>query len=241
MKKLLPYMLPLFRSIIFIICGLAVVAFTKKSFEEVGKWWSLICTFCNVITIIMLFILFKKEGKSYKNIIGEYRIRKNIRYTLLIVLVMMVLGVGGMYGFGFIIYGYVPVTMVRPIPIYLAVINTFLLPLSTIFAELPLYFGYSLNRIEENTGNKILAIAYPMFFYALQHSFIPLLLDWKHVIFRFLSFLPLMTVLGIVYYNKRKLKPLMLGHAVLDLATGLQILMTSMYPAIFEVMKSMSN
>lgn len=80
-----------------------------------------------------------------------------------------------------------------------------------------------------------------MFFYALQHSFIPLLFDWKHILFRFLSFLPLMSVLGIIYYKMRKLQPLMIGHAILDLATGIQILMTSMSPALFEMMKAMSK
>jgi hypothetical protein len=56
-----------------------------------------------------------------------------------------------MYGFGFMIYGYVPVTMVQPIPVWLAIINTILLPLTIVFAELPLYFGYALNGIKEIT------------------------------------------------------------------------------------------
>ena len=154
---------------------------------------------------------------------------------------MISLGIGGMYGFGFMIYGYVPVIMVQPIPLWLAIVNTILLPLTIVFAELPLYFGYSLNKIEEITGNKILSIIYPMFFYALQHSFIPLIFDWKYILFRFLSFLPLMLTLGIIYYKKRNLKPLMIGHAVLDLATGVQILATSISPALFELMKSMNN
>jgi hypothetical protein len=154
---------------------------------------------------------------------------------------MIVLGMGGMYGFGFMIYGYVPVTMIQPIPVWLAVINVIFLPLTVVFAELPLYFGYSLNGIEKITGNKILSIIYPMFFYALQHSFIPLLYDWKHILFRFMSFLPLMFVLGIIYYRNRKLQSLMIGHAFLDLATGAQILMTSISPALFEIMKAMSK
>jgi hypothetical protein len=139
-----------------------------------------------------------------------------------------------MYGFGLMIYGYVPVTMMQPVPVWIATINILLLPTTVIFAEMPLYFGYSLNRIEQMSHNKLLAIGYPMFFYALQHSFIPLLFDFKHIAFRFLSFLPLMIVLGIIYYKKRKLAPLMIGHAVLDFATAAQILMASMYPSLFE-------
>jgi hypothetical protein len=33
----------------------------------------------------------------------------------------------------------------------------------------------------------------------------------------------------------------MIGHAILDLATGAQILMTSISPALFEMMKAMSK
>jgi hypothetical protein len=93
------------------------------------------------------------------------------------------------------------------------------------------------NRIEENTGNKFLAMSYIIFFYALQHSFIPLLFEWEYILFRFLSFLPLMIVLAIIYNKKRALTPLMIGHAFLDLATGIQILIFSVFPEIFEIMQ----
>ena len=241
MKKVRPFILPLFRSVLFVIVGVLFALLTNQSLQQASRWWSIICTVCNIITIALLMVICKSEGITYKNLIGYQKGQGNLKYTLLIVMVMLLLGMGGMYGFGFMIYGYVPVTMMQPIPIWLAVINAILLPLTIVFSELPLYFGYALNRIEKVTGNKIIAIAYPMFFYALQHSFIPLLYDWKHILFRFLSFLPLMLVLGIIYYKKRKLEPLMIGHAVLDLATGVNILMTSISPTLFEMMKAMSN
>lgn len=241
MRKVYPFILPLFRSILFIIVGMLFVIVTNQSLEQASKWWSIICTVCNIITIVVLILICKSEGYTYKNLIGYQNGQGNLKYTLLIVVLMLLLGMGGMYGFGFIIYGYVPVTMVQPIPVWFALINVILLPLTVVFAELPLYFGYALNGIEKITGNRLLSIAYPMFFYALQHSFIPLLYDWKHILFRFLSFLPLMFVLGVIYYKKRKLQPLMIGHAMLDLATGVQILMTSISPALFEMMKAMNK
>jgi hypothetical protein len=241
MKKVEPFILPLFRSALFIIVGALFARLTNQTLEQASRWWSIVCTVCNIITIVLLMIICKNEGSSYKNLISYRRGQGNVKYTLLIVGLMLLLGMSGMYGFGFMIYGYVPVTMVQPIPVWLASINLMILPLTVVFAELPLYFGYALNGIEKVTGNKILSIAYPMFFYALQHSFIPLIYDWKHMLFRFLSFLPLMLVLGIIYYKKRKLLPLMIGHAILDLATGAQILMTSISPALFEMMKAVSK
>ena len=241
MKNAVPFILPLFRSILFITVGAVFATLTDQSLHQASQWWSIICTVCNIITIALLIFICKWEGITNKELIGYQKGQRNLKYTLVIIVLMLLLGMGGMYGFGFMIYGYVPVSMIQPLPIWLAVINAVLLPLTIVFAELPLYFGYALNRIEKITGNKTVAIAYPMFFYALQHSFIPLLYDWKHIMFRFFSFLPLMLVLGIIYYRKRKLEPLMIGHAVLDLATGAQILMTSMSPALFEMMKTLNK
>lgn len=241
MKKAGPFILPFFRSILFIIVGALFAGLTNQTLEQSSRWWSIICTICNVITVVLLMAVCKSEGTSYKKLIGYQKGQGNAKYTLLIVVLMLLLGMGGMYGFGFMIYGYVPVTMVQPIHVWIAAINLIFLPLTVVFAELPLYFGYALNGIERVTGNKTLSIVYPMFFYALQHSFIPLLYEWKHILFRFLSFLPLMLVLGLIYYKNRKLQPLMIGHAVLDLATGAQILMTSISPALFEMMKAMNK
>lgn len=241
MKKAYLFILPLFRSILFVMVGVLFAVLTNQSLEEASQWWSIICTVCNIITIVLVMAICRSEDSTYKKLIDYQREKGNVKYTLLVVMLMLILGIGGMYVFGFIIYGYVPVKMIQPIPVWLALVNAILLPLTTVFAELPLYFGYGLNRIEKITGNKILSIAYPMFFYALQHSFIPLLWEWKHVLFRFLSFLPLMIALGIIYYKKRKLQPLMVGHLILDLATGVQILMTSISPALFEMMKAMNK
>lgn len=241
MKKTGPFILPLFRSGLFIIVGVIFAQLINQSLEGASQWWSIICTVCNVTTIALLMTICKSEGSSYKRLIGYQKNQGNVKYTLLIVVIMLLLGVGGMYGFGFLIYGYVPVRMIQPIPVWLAAINVVLLPLTVVFAELPLYFGYALNGIEKVTGNKILSIVYPTFFYALQHSFVPLLFDWKHILYRFLSFLPLVFALGVIYYKKRKLVPLMIGHAILDLATGAQILVTSISPALYEMMKAMSK
>jgi len=72
-----------------------------------------------------------------------------------------------------------------------------------------------------------LAIMYTVFFYAVQHSFIPLLWDYKYMLFRFLSFLPLMLFLGIQYHKKNNLEQMMIGHGVMDLSTGMQVLLMS--------------
>ncbi len=113
--------------------------------------------------------------------------------------------------------------MIKPIPFPFALANILILPLTTTLAEDGLYLGYSINRI----NNKWLAIILPAFFYALQHSFIPLIFDFRYIVYRFLSFLPLTIIFCIWYYKKRDPVPIMISHFLLNLATVLQIVIAS--------------
>ena len=234
----LPYIMPIFRSVLFITGGLLFAAITNQSLDESSKWWPVLCILFNIITIFTLVLVCKCEGSSYWDLIQYKKGQLKFGNILIIIILMMSIGVGGLYISGLVIYGYVPTTLIQPIPNWIAIINMVLLPVTIVFAELPLYYGYSFNRIKENTGNKFLAMSFIVFFYALQHSFIPLLFDLRYILFRFFSFLPLMIVLGVIYNKKRSLVPLMVGHGFLDLATGVQILISSLFPTIFEIMKN---
>ena len=54
------------------------------------------------------------------------------------------------------------------------------------------------------------------------------------LLYRFLSFLPLTIILCWYYYKKRNPVPIMVGHAVIDLATAAQIVATSTVPGFYE-------
>ena len=127
---------------------------------------------------------------------------------------------------------YAPPVMIAPIHKVLAVINVILLPITTTFAEDGLYLGCGVNQIK----NKYAAIILPAFFYALQHCFIPTLLDGRYIVYRFLSFLPLTLILCWYYYRKRNPLPIMVGHALIDLATAAQIVATSFIPGLYQTM-----
>ena len=73
--------------------------------------------------------------------------------------------------------------MIAPIPPYLALINIFILPLTTTIAEDGLYLGYGINGFP----SKWAAVFVPAFFYALQHSFIPTIFDVKFMTYLLLG------------------------------------------------------
>ena len=149
--------------------------------------------------------------------------------------IILLVGMAGMYLAGFICYGIIPYAapmMIAPIPAFLAMINLVVLPVSTALAEDSLYLGCGVRQF----GNRFAAVIVPAFFFALQHSFIPTLFDVRYIIYRFISFLPLTVILCIHYYKHQNPLPIMIGHAVIDVATAGQILATSVIPGFYEMM-----
>jgi hypothetical protein len=232
----LPFLLP-FRCIIFFLIFIISSAVLNKSLDEISNIWSVVATVVNIITIFILILATKKNG-GYLKLINYEKGKTSVKQVILITLLVLLVGMGGMYLAGFICYGVIPYAapmMIAPIPLWLAVINVVLLPVSTALSEDGLYLGCGVNNIE----NKYLAILLPAFFFALQHSFIPFLFDIRYIIYRFLSFLPLTIILCIHYHKNRNPLPIMIGHAVIDIATVVQIVLTSAIPGFYDLMCSM--
>lgn len=227
MRKFLPFLLPLFRSVIFIFGGLSFIHIFNLTYEEAFMWWTPLCSLYNIITIWVFIYVMKIEKTSYKELIRHQKGQILKLKTLLFLILMMTIGGAGMIGLSFLFYQSLPEFLVQPIPLYLALINLVIFPITIVFAEMPLYFGYALKKIHHQTQKPVIAITYTVFFYALQHSFIPLLFDVKYIIYRFLSFLPLALFLSIRYLKKNDLSTMMIGHGVMDLSTAIQILLVS--------------
>jgi len=231
-KENLKYLLPI-RSIIFIIIFVVGSYITKKSLNDITNWWSIVATIVNVITILILLFVTKRIGSSYKELINYEKGKTKIKEVIIITLIVLVFASIGMNVAGLICYKVIPYMapmMAAPVPLILAIINFILLPLTVSFAEDGLYLGCGVNSFK----NKYLAILVPAFFYALQHSFIPVLFDFKFIIYRFLCFLPLTIIFCIYYYKKKNPVPIMIGHTIVEIASVVLILVTSISPEIYQ-------
>lgn len=228
----LKYLLPI-RSILFILIFVIGSIITNKSLNDITNWWSIVATIVNIITIVILIIVSKKINKSYKELINYEKGKTKVKEIIIMSLIVLSLASIGMNLSGLICYGVIPYLapmMATPIPIVLAIINFIALPLTVSFAEDGLYLGCGVNSFK----NKYLAIIVPAFFYALQHSFIPVLFDTKYIIYRFLCFLPLTIIFCIYYYKKKNPVPIMIGHALVEVASVVLILITSISPEIYQ-------
>ncbi len=236
-KSYLPYLLPI-RCLFFLLFFILASFLVDKRVEEISNWWSVTASVANVLTILMLIFVCKKQKVTFKELINYKKNTTSIKQILLVSLFIVLIGMGGMYLVGYICYGVIPYAapmMIAPIPAWLSIVNFFILPVTTAFAEDGLYLGCGVNRL----NNKYSAIFIPAFFFALQHSFIPVLFDLKYILYRFLSFLPLTVILCWYYYKKRNPLPIMVGHAVIDVATVSQICLTSIIPGFYDMMCSM--
>lgn len=231
------FLLPL-RCIIFLLIFIIGAVFTGKSFDEISNIWSVAASVVNIVTILLLVLISKKMGGSFKELINYEKGKTNPKQVVAMTAIVLLVGMGGMFLSGFICYGvipYAPPMLIEPIALPLAIINLVLLPVTTAIAEEGLYLGCGVNQIK----NKIAAILVSAFFFALQHSFIPTLLDVRYIIYRFLCFLPLTIIICWHYRKNRNPLPIMIGHAVIDLATAGQILATSAVPGLYEMMLKM--
>ena len=232
-----PYLLPI-RSIMFLFVFVAGSLITRKGLDEISNWWTIVATVVNIITIVVLVFAAKKNGMTYWELIGYRKGNTKISQVVVVSIIVLVIGTGGMYLAGYLCYGVIPYSspmMIAPIPKVLAIINFLPLPITTALAEDGLYLGCGVNQIE----NKMLAIIFPAFFYALQHCFIPTLFDAKYILYRLLSFLPLTIILCWYYYKKKNPVPVMIGHALIDMMTVLWVLATSINPGFYEMMVNM--
>ena len=233
----LKFLLPI-RSIMFILIFIIGSYITKNELSDISNWWSIVATIVNIITILLLVFISKKMNISYSKLITYEKGKTKIKQIIIISLIVLFVGTFGMYLAGFICYGKFPYAapmMIAPIPLVLAIINFIILPLTVPFAEDGLYLGCGVNSFK----NKYMSILIPAFFYALQHSFIPTLFDGKYIIYRFLSFLPL-TIILCWYYRKHKNPlPIMIGHALIEMASVIMILMTSISPELYQTMLNM--
>lgn len=225
------------RSVVFILAFVLGALVTGKAVADISSWWSVMASLINVFTIVMLVVIARKNGMTYKELINLKKGQTGEKHIGIIVL-MVVVGMAGLYLAGFICYGvlpYSPPKVVEPIPLVLAILNVIVLPITTALAEDGLYLGLGVNHIK----NKYLAVIVPAFFYAFQHCFIPVLWDVRYMVYRFISFLPLTVMFCIYYYKKRNPLPCMIAHVILDIATAVTILSMSVVPGLYEQLCNM--
>lgn len=187
-------------------------------------WWPFGIVITNVITIAVLIKLFAREGKSYFSLfrIDRTEFRSDLLPVLGLIVVMAILAVVPNLLLANLFLGSSEASaemFIKTLPFWAALFLLFVFPASIALAELPLYLGYIMPRLEKATGRKWLAITLPAFFAAAQHITMPLIFDWHFVAWRLLMFIPFSFFLTVVIRSRPRLLPyFIIVHGLLDVS-----------------------
>jgi len=233
-NKMAPWILLLSRTVLFALFQVMIAAALALSgsaapWRASAGWWMISALLTNLVSIALLTWCFRQEKQRFFNYIPPVRktFWKDLGLTLLLMAALMPLTVLPNQWLATWRFGS-PETanaiLFQPLPLWAGLVSL-LFPLTIAFAELPTYFGYVMPRLEKQLGSGWAAWALASFFLALQHTTLPLVLDWRFIVWRLGMFLPLAFLMGLSLKLRPQMFPyLMVCHALLDLTTVVMLL-----------------
>jgi hypothetical protein len=221
---LLPARLVLFASWQGLFALAYLAAGSADAWEASAAWWPFTVTLTNLVCAALLIRRYREEGGRFWSLFHPDR--DHLKRDLLFLLGSFV--VVGPVAFlpnvliGTALFGEMQTALdllIRPLPLWAAIAGGLLFGITQGLVELPTYFAYIMPRLEARTGRRWLGVGLPILFLAAQHIAVPLVFDFRFIAWRFLMFLPLSLVLGLILHWRPRLLPyLAVVHALMDLS-----------------------
>lgn len=194
--------------------------------RSAAPWWTVYGTLVDLGCLALLWRFTRGEGITLRNLIGSIRGRDLLLGIGLFLLVFPLFVGGGLLS-GLLLYGTLQVdvhpglVMGRVLPVWAIAYSLTLWWLIWSPTEEMTYQAYALPRIQALSGRAWVAVVVVGFWWALQHSFLPFIPDWRFVIWRFLAFVPGVIALTLIYLRTRRLAPLIVAHWPMDITAVL--------------------
>jgi len=225
----IPFLL-LASRLVFFLTFQALIALQVNSWETSEKYWLLTATLTNIVSIALLFILFRRDGEHYLNIFTFKMagLKKDIFiFSGLALLAVPIILLPGHF-LGIMLWGDpdVPTEMMfRPIENWLVYILLVAFPVTIVFAELATYFRYIMPKLQNQLSAKWLAVLLPVIFLSIQHCTLPFIPDLNFMVFRALVYLPFAILIGIsIYFRPSLFIYFAIFHGIMDFAAALMFL-----------------
>jgi hypothetical protein len=222
-----------------LLAGLLVlvgVAATGQALNEAAGWWMVYGALVDLGTLGVIFWLLRRDGGSYRDLLGPPTAAWQVALGVLGVLAASVPAVVFSGELTSALYGddaIPPMFAVVDLPPLASVVSVGVVPLLAELAEPVAYLGVVLPRLEARLGRAWLAATIVVVVWAAEHAFFPLLtsgggLDLEFAAYRVGSVLPYLAIWTALYYALgRRLLPIMAarwafnGGTALALALGL--------------------
>ena len=199
--------------------------FHSGSWNSAAKWWSVYGTLVDVGCLALIGAFVRREGLRIRDLIGRVRLRRGHDLFLgagILVTVFPFFMLAAPLATR-LLYGATPIPVFaglaagRTLPLWAVVYSFSIWLLIWSPTEEITYQGYALPRLEVLFQSRWKAVALVSCWWAIQHPFLPFILDWKYFLWRFLVFLPPMVVMTLLYLKIRRLPPFFLAHWSMDI------------------------
>jgi hypothetical protein len=225
----IPFILLGSRLILFLLFQ-SFVALLLNSWEASQHYWLLTASLTNVVSIIFLYALFKRENLRFINLFRFNRV--TLRKDLLVFIgLTLIIGPIALFPNKLLSNWFwgneeIPFNMMfQPIESWLIYFLLLAFPITIAFSELAIYFGYIMPRLEQQVNKKWISILLPVIFLSIQHCTLPFIPDSKFIIYRGLVFLPFALLLGLSIRFRPTLFPYFaILHGIMDFGTGIMFL-----------------
>ncbi len=200
--------------------------------QAAAPWWIVYGTLIDIGCLFLLGWLTRREEFRLFDLVSFQRRRlgQDLLLGVGFIVLYIFLATGGGIIFGLVVYGATPApAIMAPLPLWGALYSLLVWPIIWALAEEMTYQGYALPRLEALSGRGWLAVILVGFGWALQHSALPLMSDWRWAVYRFGSNLLIGIVLPILYLRIRRLSPFIIAHWA---ANFISVLMTVVLPMI---------
>ena len=191
-----------------------------------AAWWTVYGSLADFGCLLLLVVLTRRERLRVRDLFQTNRKQGRLqvlRQGVVYFLVVMPTFLGGFSLSSYVVYGSfrpgvdAALLGARRLPIWAALYSVTLWWIIWSATEELTYQAYFLQRFRTLSGRVIPAMAIVGFWWSVQHSALPFIPDFKYVIWRFLSFVPGVTVLMTIYLRTRRLAPIIVAHWLMDL------------------------
>jgi membrane protease YdiL (CAAX protease family) len=204
-----------------------------QALDQAAGWWLVYAALVDLGTLGVIIWLLRREGGSYRHLLGPPTSAWAVAVGALGVLGASVPAVvfsaeltSAAYGDGAI----APMFAVVDLPGWASVVSVGVVPLLAELAEPVAYLGVVLPRLERRLGRPWLAATIVVAVWAGEHAVYPLLagggggLDWGFAAYRVGSVLPFLAIWTALYYALgRRLLPVMAARWVFNAGTALAL------------------
>jgi hypothetical protein len=202
--------------------------------RSAADWWLGSLALAEMVNLWLLGRCARAEGIGLRDLYnrGGIQPRRDLKWTGLamlaaapLVLLPSILLAGALWGDAQVAQD----LTFRAVPVAAAWVMLAVFPVIHALTELPTYFGYVMPRLEGIIRRPVAPFLITATVLSLQHVFIPLLFDWRYVIWRAVMFLPLALWFGwIVKRRPTALPYLAAAHGLLDLSLPIYVLLASL-------------